>query len=279
MNRAWQVGLLLTWAAIGCGATTTTDEPGGVRRRPIEELPKVGDYLPPLDGNRLEVAGPEGWKLLPQGRTFLTGFAPGKASELPRITVNAADPPAGSPAELTEEEAPAMAAKLDQELKKAVAERRKTVEEFSLPVILGDTVFIRHVRRVELSRTPCVVQSLQTIKNSRLYTVELIVEIDAAQARDYEASLTKKRDFGYAVAAHMRFALPGQTFDPLAGAKLPEPEAKTKSEPDAKKKSPPAKSEAATAAAAKAAAPKASAAEKPKAAPPAEKKSDKNENP
>jgi hypothetical protein len=148
--------------------------------------------------------------------------------------INAEEPPAGSPEQLTEENAAEYAARLDQELKKEVAAGTKRVEEYSLPVILGKTVFIRHVRQVEVDRSPCVLQSLQTIQNSRLYTVDLIVEIDAPRASNYGASLLAVRDYGYAVAANMRFAPPGEKFDPLAGlpkAKPPKTDKPAKNEP------------------------------------------------
>jgi hypothetical protein len=223
MYSAWPaIPWVVAVAAVGCGGPGAASNPAaapaeGLLRRQLADLPKVGEYLHPLDGNRLEVAPPEGWVPTPKGRTFLVGFhKPGV--ELPRITINAEDPPEGSPQELTEEGAEAFAARLDQELRAAVAEKRKRVEEYCLPIVLGDNLFIRHVRQVKGS-SPCVVQSLQTIKNGRLYTVELIVEINSPRSSEYEKSLRDERDNGYAVAANMRFAPPGETFDPLAELK------------------------------------------------------------
>ena len=82
-------------------------------------------------------------------------------------------------------------------------------------------MFVRHVRQASLGAgTPCVVQSLQTIRGGRLYTVELLVQIDAAHADRYGKTLTESRDYGYAVAAHLKFAPPGEKLDPssLSGA-------------------------------------------------------------
>jgi hypothetical protein len=238
MNGSWTAGLLAICLALaGCNGPgpdsgPVTTEPKPILRRQVAELPPVGAYAPPLDGNLLEVAPPEGWNLI-RGRTFLIGWAKGTPSDLTRITINAEQPPTGSPEQLTEENAAEFAARLDQELKKST----KQVEETCLPIILGQTVFIRHVRRVELQSSPCILQSLQTIQNSRLYTVELVAEIDAPQASNYEESLLAVRDFGYAVAANMRFAPPGEKFDPLAGLPKPEP-AQPKAKPKIDNKTP-----------------------------------------
>jgi hypothetical protein len=253
-------------AALGCSGGEASgppaEAPAGIKRRPAAELPKIGDYQPPLDGGRLEAAPPAGWILTGKARTFLMGFSPAKG-KLPRISINAEDPPAGSPKELTEADAAALAARLDGEMRKA----KKVLLEASLPIQLGETLFVRHVRQVAVEDAPCVVQSLQTIKNGRLYTVDLVVEIDSARAADYEPSLLKYRDFGYAVAANLRFALPGEKFDPLVGVKLPE----TKPE-----KSPPTADAKPTAAAPKTAAPETEP--KPKSQPPKPANADKSKS-
>ncbi len=232
MKWLCQAGLLaIGLAVIGCNrpaapTVPATSQSEGIRRREVADLPAIGSYQPPLDGSLLEVAPPAGWKLT-KGRTFLIGFAKENPADLPRIEINAEEPPPGSPAKLTEENAAAFAAQLDQQLKADVTKR---VEEYSLPIVLGRTVFVRHVRQVK-GNSPCVLQSLKTIQNSRLYTVDLIVEIDAPQASQYEKSLLGQRDYGYAVAANMRFAPPGEKFDPLAGlANAPPAKAATKTD-------------------------------------------------
>lgn len=219
----WQAALVATLAAPGCGggplpAGPAAEQPQEILRRELAQFPKIGKYEPPLDSYRVQIAPPEGWRAT-QGLNFLIGFKPQGQGELPRITVIAEDPPAGYPADLTEVEAPGLALLLDQGLRKAVSEKQKSVEEFSLPIVLGENVFIRHVRRVQTGGAKCIVQSLATIKNSRMYTVELIAAIEPPQSAEYEASLLKYRDYAYAVAGHMRFAPPGKTFDPSAGPK------------------------------------------------------------
>jgi hypothetical protein len=238
MARAWQAGVIALLFASGCHSRSPSPpQPAGIKHRKLAELPKVGDYQPPLDGQILEVAPPEGWNVIQRRTWFLIGFCKGKINELPRITVNARDPPAGCDADLTKETAPALAAKIDQELRPNPAEKPKHVAESCLPIILGDTVFVRHVRHVRLRNDGphCVAQTLETVKNGRRYTVELIVEINAPKVEQYHESLIEYRDYGYAVAANMRFAPPGKTFDPLAGVKAA-PAADSQSPPRADKK-------------------------------------------
>lgn len=229
MAWRWQIvvgGLLVVGCAGGQPQGQPAAEGGRIRQRSLEELPAVGDYAPPVDEGRLLAAGPAGWSLLPRGRTYVIGFGRGNPSELPRIVINAQDPPEGSPEQLEAENAAAFAARRAAELRADVQAGRKQVEEFPLPIQLGPTVFIRHVRRASLSGTPCVVQTLETIQHGRLYRVELIAAIEAARSEEYEASLLKWRDNGYAVAAHLRFAPPGERFDVLSAPQPPDAAAK-----------------------------------------------------
>jgi hypothetical protein len=192
------------------GCAKRTDQPATVpapaeetpiKHRDLAGLPPVGDHLPPLDEGRIEVAPPAEWNVIRSPKTLVV-FAKGKANELPRIVVTADAAPADSPPEVTEANAWSIAAERDKRLRGA----KKLVEEPGLPIVLGETVFIRHVRRAEMAHSPVAVQSLETLRAGRRYTVELIAEIDAPRAADYHESLTKWRDFAYAVAANIKFA-------------------------------------------------------------------------
>jgi hypothetical protein len=181
------------------------------KRRTASELPVVDDYLPPLDDGRIEIAGPEGWNPLPRSSKYLAGFVKGRASDLPRIVVTVGDPPAAKLADTNEKNADMLAALLSAELRKDTTKR---VPERCLPIVLGQHVFIRHVRLASLGGDPAVIQSLQTVRSGKLYTVELFCNVDAADGREYRKSLTDERDNGYAVAANLKF---GTAADPLAG--------------------------------------------------------------
>lgn len=212
-QACWQLASLMLAGLFlpGCGGGPDSAEPGKssgpqtadkIKRRPAAELPAVGDYLPPLDDGRIEIAPPAGWKLMPRDARYLTRFVQGKVSELPRITITVWDTPLPEIKELTEANAGQLAAELVAQFTKD----KKTVPEPPKPIVLGDTLFLRHVRRAKLaSGGNVVVQALDTVQGGRIYTVELIADIDAARAEQYEASLMKVRDYGYAVAANLKF--------------------------------------------------------------------------
>ena len=104
MNSGWRPVILFTLClamclaiSSGCGSGTTKDTSNkrgkgespasaaqptgdessaasGLRQRTVDELPPVGDYLPPLDGGKVEVAGPASWNLLPRDSKYLVRF-------------------------------------------------------------------------------------------------------------------------------------------------------------------------------------------------------------
>lgn len=202
---------LLGLALAGCGGGDGGESASGngsaetgtsIKRRTAGSLPKVGDYLPPLDDGRIEIAAPADWKPLPRQPSFVAGFYKTKVSELPRITVLSEEPPADAAGDTTEENVDALAAQLAKQLPR----EQKTVQEPPKPIILGDTVFARHVRLAKFSGSPAVIQSLQTIRGGRMYSVEMIAEVEASRADEYEASLKRWRDIGYAVAANLKFS-------------------------------------------------------------------------
>jgi hypothetical protein len=175
---------------------------GAIKRRTADELEPIGDYLPPLDDGRIEIAPPAEWKPMPRDARYLARFVKGKVSELPRITVTVWDTPLPAITELTEANAGQLAAELITQLKKD----KKTVPEPPKPIVLGETLFLRHVRLAKLpSGGNVVVQALDTVRGGRIYTVELIADVDAPRGDQYEASLKNVRDFGYAVAANLKF--------------------------------------------------------------------------
>jgi hypothetical protein len=183
-------------------ATAPAPSSSGYKVRLTEDLPTVGDALPPLDDGRIEIAGPQGWRTLPRNsREYLVGFVPGQASQLPRIVVTVKDPPAGLE-DTTEDNAHQLAESLDAGQR---SNAKLVVPEHCLPIILGDRTFVRHVRLARMDGDPVVIQSLQTVAGGRLYSVELICAVNAADGREYASSLKEHRDQGYAVAANMKF--------------------------------------------------------------------------
>ena len=224
----WAVaGLLLAGCEKGGGSTAGPAKPkeaeGQIKRRTASELPAVGDYLPPQDdgGNKIEIAPPADWKAMPRDARYLARFVKGNVSELPRITVEAWDSPVPEITELSEDNAERLAAAQVKQLK----QDKKTVPEPPRPIMLGEMLFLRHVRRAKLqSGGNVVVQALETVRGGRIYTVELIADIDAPRGEEYEASLRKWRDFGYTVAANLKIRAAGET---PAETPAPEPAAES----------------------------------------------------
>ena len=235
---AWAV-VLLTLSGCGDGdgpstSSTKSEQPGesSIKRRTADSLKPIGEYLPPLDDAKIQVAPPAEWKLMPRDARYLARFVKGKASELPRITITAWDTPLLEVSDLDESNAALLAAHLVKEMKRD----KKTVVELPKPIILGDTVFVRHVRRAKLpSGDNVVVQGLDTIRAGRIYTIELIANIDAPRAEQYEASLTKWRDYAYAVAANLKFgsdsAPPATESPPAPSTETPPPAEKATEKP------------------------------------------------
>lgn len=225
--------VLLGIALSGCGggagpgpSPAVDSSTDSIKRRPASELPAVGAYLPPLDDGRVEVAPPADWNTMSRDARYLARFVKGKASELPRITVTAWDTPLPEITELTEANAGQLAAELVTQMKKD----KKTVPEPPKPIILGDTLFLRHVRRAKLaSGDNVVVQALDTVRGGRIYTVELIAMIDAPRPEQYEASLTAHRDEGYAVAANLKFSGSEPASPPAAESPAEQPAAENPS--------------------------------------------------
>ena len=170
-----------------------------IKRRPADSLPAVDDFLPPLDGGKVEVAPPKGWNVLSRKANYLANFTKGKASELPRISITVGDPPEGL-GDVIEENAAEFASAMTKRLK---AEKKTNIAEPPKPIILGDAVWSRHVRNPLNAGEPIAIQTLQTIRGGRLYTVDLMVDVKSQE--DYAAGLQKERDQAYAVAANMKW--------------------------------------------------------------------------
>ena len=221
--------LLAGLPLVGCGGGDaqlpggkSPGTPASIKHRSVESLPKIGEYLPPLDLQRVEIAPPADWKSAPISGNFEAWFVPGEPGELPRITLAAGDSPLDAVQDLTVENAEALATQLLKELE----HDKKTVAEPPRPIKLGSTLFLRSVRLAKMpSGANVVVQALETVCGGRLYSVELIAKIEAAQADQYEPSLKKWRDFGYAVAANLKFS--GAGTQPADAPVQPSPPAET----------------------------------------------------
>jgi hypothetical protein len=215
MNKNW-LWLIVVGSGIllsGCGGQGGASSAGGsgeeqveevstseIKRREVETLPEVDSYLPPLDEGRVRVAPPKGWRILSRDAKYLARFTKGEASSLPRIAVLAADSPSPEITNATEADMPALLELLTAKSKEG---KKKPLEPVR-PIILGDQLFARHVRLARYNDAPCAIVSLQTVKDGRLYTVELYVEA-GSDGNDYPKFLKQDQDKAYAVAGNMKF--------------------------------------------------------------------------
>ncbi len=193
------------------GDTGSSDSASGdVKTVSVAGLPKLAEYQPPLEGGTVEVAPPNGWSPLPRSEKFLIRFFHQDKTKLPRIEISSAPNPLDDVGDVTSENV----AEFAKEMAPISTQGGRKVIEPCLPLIFGDSAWARHVRLAKSSSGMVQIQSLQTIRGGRLYTVDLLVEGEEA------ADLKKYKDYGYAVAAGMKFGGGGGT-----DFKVPLPEA------------------------------------------------------
>jgi hypothetical protein len=216
MRSMMLVVILASTCLVGCGGTPTTKEPGETaaievakpKVRTIEDLPPVENRLfPAIDEGRVEFSIPTGWKPLVPGKGFQMACSPDEnpTSASPKITM-ACQAMIDVKGSTTEKNAASHAESLQKLL---IAGKKKPIESCR-PIILGERPWIRHVRKSEVLGATAAVQSLQTVKNGRLITIELTVPAeenpgDAQKPINYEDQLIAQRDFAYTLAAHLKF--------------------------------------------------------------------------
>lgn len=214
--QPWHLGALLAAALAlgGCDKSSPSSQPAdgppaaakgeaaGPKKYEASDLPAVAEPLPPLDGGRVEIAPPKGWRVLPRDSKFLARFVKGKEdNDLPRITVSAMAAPEGI-ADVTEATVAEFAAQM-QKRSDAVPGRRMLEPE--RPILLGENAWSRHVRHLKASNGHAPLQSLATARAGRLYLIELTVAAKGDSTSDFAKAILAHRDAAYAVATSWRF--------------------------------------------------------------------------
>jgi hypothetical protein len=178
-----------------------------VKEIPANSLPAVSDPIPNLDGGRIDVAPPEGWKFLPRSSDYVIRFYQSDPNGLPRIEITGEDWGQGNVMRtVSRENVEQFAQLIDAELKKAGKELIEPV----LPMVIADTPCARYVRGITLqyrrdgkvSNMFAERQVLLTLYNGRLYTIDL---------RVLPQTLLQYRDYGYAVCGGLKFHEAGGT--------------------------------------------------------------------
>jgi len=176
--------LALVWA-IGCNGS-----PPGASKPKGTELPKLGEYLPPLDQGRLEVAPPKGWTVPGRASKYLARFQAAEGSDYPAILVTADD--FEDFYRVTDENVNQFAERVSTE----IGGKRKTAVE---PVRRNKFIGVTYHRRAKVKDSMGVVVErvfMDTVVGGRKYSVELRTMLE---------SLDRDRPYLEAVVAGMRF--------------------------------------------------------------------------
>lgn len=160
--------------------TTTSKSP--VRQIDTSGLPTLGEYAPPLDSGRIEIAGPEGWQLGGRSKGYVVRFLGSSSDQYPMILVKAED---ASTAPLTRENVVAFASGLAS-------------DGSAQPAAIGERVGALQLKRGKEPNTiDRILERLifTTVLGGRTY----IVELRARQGR-----VSESQDMLFAVIAGMR---------------------------------------------------------------------------
>lgn len=157
----------------------------------VGESPKLGDYLPPLDKGRVEVAVPEGWHVPPANSKYVVRFTRSDADDYPTVVVTAEDYQGQVGSTVTKENVRKFAEEVARELKK----ERSAVQPFQV----GDFVGVRYRKRgPEPGRVSGTIEALflDTVVEGRKYSIHL---------RAREGSLEQELPYLYAVVGGIKF--------------------------------------------------------------------------
>ncbi len=190
----------------------------GTAKVPTQKLPQLGDYLPPLDRDRLELAPPEGWYVPSASSQYVVRVQKSDKDKYPSVTVTAEEYDDQGIQNVSEGNVNEFAAQVAD----AVNKDKSAVQ----PRKIGDFVGVAYAKRAKI-RQPVTrildVLYLETVVAGRKYRFEL---------RSEEGSLDKDRPYLYAVVSGARF-LQADSEPKQEPAPEPEPEPKEKPAKDA----------------------------------------------
>ena len=185
----------------GCG---TRSEPKSVEKRPravsTQGLPKLGDYLPPLDDGRIEFAAPEGWHFPSRSDKCIARAQKSATAEYPSIVLTAEDYENESLVNVSAKNV----AKFAGQVAAAVKKDKSAVK----PVEIGKFVGVAYAKRAKVRRPVTRILEvlyLETVVAGRKYRFEL---------RSEEGSLEKDEPYLHAVVNGVRFAKAGAEEEP-----------------------------------------------------------------
>ncbi|HUT89980.1 MAG TPA: hypothetical protein VMY37_10805 [Thermoguttaceae bacterium] len=207
----WLVVWLVVPLGLPAGCGTGPDDASPKKRSTVvgtQELPSLSDYLPPLDGGRIEFAPPKGWNVPPASSDYVVRVRKSAKENYPSIVVTAEDSEgiANVTAENVKEFAGQVAAAVEK-------------DKSAVKPMIGKFVGVAYRKRAKV-RKPVTrileVLYLETAVAGRKYRIELRCE---------EGSLEKSQPYLFAVVEGIRFLEAGPD-------EKPEETAATKEEPE-----------------------------------------------
>lgn len=169
---------------------------------------KIGDYMPPLDRGKLEIAPPKGWDWANPGGDVLVAFKPKDAelNSLPRILLAAAD----SDSVGIDDVGPDNVEAFVRQISNSLPEPKP--KEPVRAVSLGKHHFARYITFGKRRNQVVAQQTVTTVVGGRVYTLRL--EVYQHQFEKYQAALS-------AVAMSMKSAGQNPVEAETPGAKGP----------------------------------------------------------
>lgn len=183
-RTAWLLlaGVLIGFAGCSGGGSAGPPQGGAAGAKTDSDFAsKIGDYMPPLDGGRLEIAVPKGWDWANPGGSALVAFKPKDAeiNDLPRVLLSVADCEFPGIDDVTAQNT----ADFVQQLTASVAEQKP--KDPVRAVTINGRPFARYQLLAKRRNQVVVQRILTTVAASRIYTLRLEVyqpELDSAES-------------------------------------------------------------------------------------------------
>ncbi len=230
----------LLGSLLGCGADSSSPSsaasqsasaggPAPLQVISTQGLPELGDYLPPLDDDRIEVAGPKGWDVPSRSSRYLVWFRRSAKASYPCVIITAKDHPGEDVFTVSEENA----GKFADQTAAALDKDRSAVRPVRIGRFVGASYWKRGKEPKSVSKIIELLY-LDTVVAGRKYSIHL---------RSREGDLEQDQPYLFAVADGIRFleaeSREGQTEAPRPQMPQAKPGEHAGPQPGAEQKAPP----------------------------------------
>lgn len=184
----------------------------------VEQLPKLGDLIGPLDDERVKIGPPEGWIVMSRKTGWVIRFKESQRLEYPNICVTATD--YENILEVSQQNVDEFARQVAAALKQDPNVSKLT--EPVTPVEIGHLVGVTHARRANPKNRVVERVFIETVFDGRRYTIEL---------RVLKGTLQAYRPHLQAVAGGIEFLRPHPPPPQKQGPAKEEPQTESASKP------------------------------------------------